>query len=289
MIDLKELTGLPLQFDPETLQIKLGDDIFFKTAWEKKLDSSMTPNDPLWKSLKFAQEFTDEQGNIINQPNLEEFWKGRFYFGFRCIFIKNDEFLKLIDENNIMPDITILPAGDIDNEYVRTEGHEHLSNFPEIYQVILGKVIFLIFKPKKDRQEDIEDVIAVLADVGDNVIFPPGYYHITVNIGDSSLVVADWNSTKANSDFHYIKNHNGAPYWVIKGENGPEFQRNPRYKGKVPQIRIVKPADEIEEFSIKKGVPMFNLAKEGKIRKLNFLNDITGKYDKVYEKLFVPI
>ena len=188
-----------------------------------------------------------------------------------------------------MPDITILSPGTIDNEYIRTEGHEHLSLSAEIYEVIFGKAIFLIFKTEQNNRENIEDVIAVFAESGEHVLFPPAYQHITVNIGENPLIVTDWNSTKANSDFSYIKKHNGAPYWVVKGKTSPEFLKNPKYRGNVPEIRICKPVEEIPEIGIKKSIPMFNFAKEGKINFLDFINDKTNKYDDVYKKVFVPI
>lgn len=57
----------------------------------------------------------------------------------------------------------------------------------------------------------------------------------------------------------------------------------------VPDIKPVKPAEVVKLFhgiKIKKGEPMFNLVKDGKIKALDFLNDT---FDNViYRKAFVP-
>ncbi len=287
MIDISKKIGLPASFDPDNLKVEFGNNVIYKKYWEKNLSSTVVSNEPLWKSLKFASNFTNEDGDIIKEPVLENFWsKNKLYFGYRGIYLNNKGFLDEISKNNITPDITILPAGRIDNEYIRTEGHEHLSLTPEVYEVIFGNAIFILFKPELNYKENINDAFAIFAEEGDHILFPPSYHHITVNMGDKPLFVTDFNSSNANSDFKFIKKHNGAPYWVIKGNNGPEFLKNPRYKGEIPQIRIVKPAEEIEEFGLRKGVPMFSLVKEGKINMLDFLNDSTNKYDPIYQKAF---
>jgi len=288
MINLTKKIGYKALFDEKTNTFQFGDDIIFKKAWEKSLSTTTVVGQPLWKSLMFAKDFTDESGQIIKQPDLKKFKDPveKYYFGYNVVFWK--EFYSLLENNNLIPDITIVLPGDFNGEYYRTEGHEHLSLLPEVYENDYGENIFLIFKLKENKV-DVEDVVAVFAKTGDHVIFPPGYHHITVNIGKTPLVVTDWNSKNANSNFMHIKNHNGAPYWIIKGKSGPEFIRNPKYKGFVPEIRLVKPVEEIPEFGLKKNIPMFNLVKDDKIRLLDFINDKTGKYSEVFKRVFVPI
>ena len=112
-------------------------------------------------------------------------------------------------------------------EYIRTEGHHHKTNLPEVYENNYGRNIFLLFKvrhnyPEEDSSidkpgyEEIEDVMAVFAEPGDHVLFPPGYQHITINIGNTPFVMTDWVSTNAQSSFKYIKRHNGLLLVVSK-------------------------------------------------------------------------
>jgi len=289
MIDISQKIGLPVGFDIETSKIEFGNNVIFKKYWKKTISGTTVSSEPFWKSLKLAVDCTDEAGNIIKEPEFSNYEKKELYFGYNGAFLNEEEPLKLIEQNNLRPDITIIPPGMVGEEFIRTEGHEHLSSLPEVYETVLGKNIYFLFKRKSTDSDDIEDVIAVFAEEGDHVIFPPGYQHVSINIGNTPFIMTDWVSTNANPDFRFIKKHNGLPYWVVKGKKGVEFVKNPRYKGEVPEIRRVKPAEEITEFSLKKGVPMFNLVKEGKINMLDFLNDKTGKYDEVYKKVFCEI
>jgi oxalate decarboxylase/phosphoglucose isomerase-like protein (cupin superfamily) len=287
MIDLTKKIGFKVLFDEKTNKFEFGSDVTFKRAWEKSLTTTTAENQPLWKSLMLAKDFTDLNGNIIKQPNLEKFNQNeKYYFGFNSLYLEN--YQEEIKNKNLMPDLTIILPGTMNNEYNRTEGHEHLSQLPEVYENIYGKSIYLIFKLKENKI-DVEDIIAIFADVGDHVIFPPGYHHISINISETPFIMTDWNSTNANSNFMFIKNHNGAPYWVIKGKKGQQFIKNPKYAGIVPKIRKVKPAEEILEFGLKKGEPMFNLVKDNKIKLLDFMNDNTGRYESVFKRVFVEI
>jgi oxalate decarboxylase/phosphoglucose isomerase-like protein (cupin superfamily) len=225
--------------------------------------------DALWKSLKFAVDFTDETGKESGQPILSQYYDPDkvLYGGHQGPYWNDQELIAKVKQSNLRPDVTFLPAGTIGDEFIRTEGHHHISNFPEVYETIYGQNIYLLFKPKVNNPEsdeaplnpdyhEIEDVMAVFAEPGDHVIFLPGYPHISINIGNTPFVMTDWVSTNANSSFKYIKRHNGAPYWVVKGRDGrPEFIPNPRYKGAVPTIRLVRPAPEIPEFGLKIGCP----------------------------------
>jgi len=268
MIDLTQRVGLPVFFDPRTLDIKFWEGISWLNEWSKTLSKNS-----LWKSLKLASEITDKEGRVTGDVNL---WKYKdpnavLYRGFQGMFWegKLDE---LVEKHRIRPDITALHAGSLDGEFIRTEGHEHLSGFPEIYETVYGKNGYLLFKTAEDR-EDIEDVMFVVAEAGDHVLFPPGYQHITVNLGREGFLMTDWVSPEAKTDFKYIKQHNGSPYWVVQGSHGFDFIKNPKYKGDVPEIRVVRPRLEVPELGIKRGEPMFNLVKDGKVDMLKFLND----------------
>ncbi|OGJ17643.1 hypothetical protein A3K73_03595 [Candidatus Pacearchaeota archaeon RBG_13_36_9] len=273
-IDLTREIGFPFSFNLENLETVCGDGVRLGEPWFKTL--------AIWRSLKLACDCTDEKGNITKQPNLERYRDPHsiLYTGRRGVYWDNNDLWDLINKKKIRSDVTLLHSGTIAGELIRTEGHEHLSNFPEIYETINGRGGYLLFKAHDD---EVEDVMFVISEKGDHVVFPPGYKHISVNIGETPLVMTDWVSTEANTNFDYIRRHNGGPYWVVKKDK-LWFVRNLRYK-KSPRIRVVKPAPEISELEIKKGEPMFNLVKDGKIEKLDFLND-TSKRD-FYKKAFI--
>ena len=278
LINLEKKIALPLLFDKENLGASFDSNLVtYLKYWEKTLLTN-----GLWKSLKIGSGENVDLWTYRNPNSV-------LYNGYQGIYWNDKKLLELISEHNIRPDVTMLHAGTIENEYIRTEGHEHLSGLPEIYETVYGENGYLLFKPSKENIEDIADVFFVFAGAGDHVLFPPGYQHISVNTGKEAFLMTDWVSTKANPDFKYIKGHNGAPYWVLREKNGePKFERNPRYRGKVPEIRPVKPAEVVElsnGIKIKRGEPMFNLVREGKIEALDFLN--VSSDSEIYEKAFV--
>ena len=273
MIDLTNELGIPISFNPENLETVCGNEVKLGEPWIKTLS--------IWRSLKVAYDCTDGIGNIVKQPNLQKYRNPHavLYAGRRGVYWDN-ELGDLIKEKKIRPDITALFSGSIGEELIRTEGHEHLSGFPEIYETVLGKGGYLLFKAEDD---EVRDVFFVFSEKGDHVVFPPGYKHISVNLGETPFVMTDWVSTEANPDFEYIRKHNGGPYWVVKRDK-LWFVRNQRYK-RIPRIRVVRPAPEIPELGVRKGEPMFNLVKDGKIEMLDFLNDAFDR--DFYERAFI--
>ena len=258
--------------------------------WEKTLEKN-----ELWKSLRFAHHHTNERGRVITEPEL---WTYRnpgsvLYHGFQGIWDGKIPISDLISQYSIRPDVTALHGGIIGSEYIRTEGHEHLNGFPEIYETVYGHNGYLLFKTvdeSRDR-EDIEDIMFVFAEPGDHVVFPPRYQHITVNLGrqGEGFLMTDWVSPNADANFQYIKRRNGAPYWVTPGNHGLDFIKNPRYKGRVPGVRIMKPAEEIPELGLKKGKSMFQLIKDGKGEAISkFLNINTEPDRTFYNRAFEP-
>jgi len=284
-VSLEKELGFPFFFNPETLETRCGEGVSLGEPWFKTL--------AIWRSLKLAYNCTDEEGNITKQPNLEQYRNPHsiIYSGRRGVYWDNDQLWDLIKQNKIRPDITLLFSGTVADELIRTEGHEHLSNFPEIYETVYGRGGYLLFKSDGD---EVKDVMFVVSEKGDHVVFPPGYKHISVNIGETPLVMTDWVSTEASPNFDYIRKHNGGPYWVVKKEkrgkkDGVYSDKNPRYK-KNTKLRVIKPADEVElshGIKIKKGEPMFNLVKNGHIEALDFLNDASDR--DFYKKAFVPL
>lgn len=284
MINLQDKIGILLEFNPESVEIKLGLNVNFMNQWEKTLEKN-----GLWKSLRFAHHHTDDKGRVITEPEL---WNYRnpgsvLYHGFQGIW--KGHVSDLVARYGIRPDVTALHGGRIGSEYIRTEGHEHLSGFPEIYETVYGNNGYLLFKTAAEsgNREDIAGVMFVIAEPGDHVVFPPGYQHITVNLGreGEGFLMTDWVSPNARTDFQYIKRHNGAPYWVTPGKTGLDFIKNPKYKGRVPPVRRVRPAEEIPELGLKKGRSMFDLERVNIDAISKFLN--SDSEQDFFKRIFV--
>jgi len=172
-------------------------------------------------------------------------------------------------------DLTVFRPGLIGREFCKSIGHFHAVkpgtnvHFPEIYEVISGRALFLIQK-LDDATGQITAVYLVDAREGQKAFFPPGFGHITINTQPHALVTANWDET-TDSDYTYYKKHHGGAYYVIAGDGGKiETVLNPNYPNIPPLIKL-RPKD-LPGFGIIAGQPMYNTGQKS----LDMLQFITS-------------
>ncbi|NHJ46404.1 MAG: glucose-6-phosphate isomerase [Asgard group archaeon] len=123
---------------------------------------------------------------------------------------------ELFQEHAIRFDITIIPPMFLGREFIKTAGHFHpliekKMSYPEVYEVMNGKGLYLLQKETK-KKEPIE-LIIIPAKSGDQVLIPPGYGHITINPSETeTLVMNNLVSSKFSSIYDSIKKKRGAAY-----------------------------------------------------------------------------
>lgn len=294
MVNLTQRLGIPAEFDCESLEFtypswaEVGGEF-----WEKSI-ADKNGKKGIWRSLMFAKSYKTFDGKDDSLPDFDKLGlNGRAYFGFRNYKIICPREMRKV--GGLRPDITIIPARGFRLEYARTEGHEHLSGLPEIYETILGNVGYLLFKFDKQNPRRVDDAMLVISKEGDHVIFPNEYAHITINLDKKQpAIVTDIVSEKANPDFQKIRDNNGGPYYVIMqsafSEGKPEENFSYEY---APELRIVKPAEKIELLDgslLRKGEPMFEFLIQNKKEALKFLEDEEQeKYQDLYERAFEAI
>jgi len=141
-------------------------------------------------------------------------------------------------------DVTVLPAGMLGNEYIKTVGHYHeLSrkgpSFPELYEVMAGVAHFLIFKRKKiagkDADDRIQDAVLIEAVAGDKVFVPSDYGHVMINPGRQVLVTNNIVEWKFKSLYEPVGRMAGAPYFELANE---ETVPNERFAELSPLSKI---------------------------------------------------
>ena len=133
------------------------------------------------------------------------------YFMFRNAIYNKDK--DIFYKNGFRYDITIIPALLIGEEYNKTYGHYHPSNYGEVYEVLEGNAIFLL------QNEEEKKAIAVYAEKGDVVLIPKGYGHITINPNkNNTLIMCNIVSDKFISIYtSYKEKQGGAFYFTTKG------------------------------------------------------------------------
>lgn len=140
-------------------------------------------------------------------------------------------------------DITVIPYHKIGREEIKTTGHYHAHirntnlTFPEVYQVIHGKVLYIL---QKKSGKKIVDVIVAKAKAGDIVVVPPNYGHISVNPSRETLVMANLEYSRFKPSYKEIVEKHGGAYYVVEKNKKIIFIKNPNYKS-VPKIKFKVP------------------------------------------------
>lgn len=178
------------------------------------------------------------------------------YFMYRNIYL--DEHKDLFERNRIRFDITILLPLIIGKEYNKTFGHYHPKSngfsYPEIYEVIKGRAIFIL------QSETFDRVFLIYAKEGDQVFIFPNYGHVTVNIGNEPLILSNLVYSDFQSDYSVYREKRGAMVYVTT----EGFIKNPNYNTnfEIVELRAKKLFRELyleyiehpEDFNFLKGM-----------------------------------
>ncbi|MDY6770036.1 MAG: glucose-6-phosphate isomerase family protein [Candidatus Nanohaloarchaea archaeon] len=216
---------------------------------------------------------------LLDQDWAQDADNQALYYMYRDLYREED--LDAIRDNDLRFDITVIPPKQLGREYVKTKGHYHPEAasgvpYPEIYEVMAGKAHYLL--QERDATGQVSDVVVVAAEAGDKVIIPPGYGHITINPGSNPLKMANWVSTRFESEYGGIEEKQGGAYYeTVAGE----FIPNPNYDA-LPDLRRAS-AEEVPELGIRREILMYTLIESPD--SLAFLNR-PHKYDWVFADLY---
>lgn len=227
MKSLKDTSGLDIKLKEETL--------LYSSEFE------VTPQPRLFsetKSVYLAE--TD--------PEYELYYMYR-YFEKK---IDADIFVKADTEY----DITVIKPGKIGTEFIKTKGHYHALvpntnlSYPEVYEIIEGEIEYLIQTRPNDKKET--EVVIIKAKKGDKIVVPPGYGHVSINVGSevavsSNIQKRDLPAGADYGGFEYF--HGGAMYRTEAG-----WIKNPEYT--IKSVKYVKPKEK-PEWQLHKNRPLY--------------------------------
>jgi glucose-6-phosphate isomerase len=208
------------------------------------------------------------------------------YFMYRdCILPEDQETARHL---GIRYDITVLLPVRLGREFNKTKGHYHSEKqlglaYPELYEVLEGEALILL---QRREGSGVNDVIALTARAGDKMIVPPNYGHVTVNIGDTPLKMANWVSTRVESYYGPYEEKNGAAYWVLTPERAgdrPKYLANIRY-GRLPQLRLLS-ACEVPDLHLTRQTPSYALIESPpSLRFLNYPEEFSDLWPRLYPR-----
>lgn len=273
MINLEKHSGLPILMRED-----------YSLVFEKGLEPVTA----------VSREFSAMK-NYLKNPSSQ--YPGReVYHMYRDVAIRDhkDE----IHSAGLEYDITVIPPGKIGNEFVKTIGHYHPFKsgtevrYPEIYEVIYGRV-FLLLQSASEDFERLNEVYLVRAGRGEKVLVPPGFGHVSINPADDVLVLSNWQPLNNKGIYEPYENHNGAAYYVTQREtltssgstsSGFEFLPNLSYN-LVPKLNEVTPR-ELPQYNLLSAIPMYFTATQN-LKTLDFLTQPENYLDELIpEKLF---
>jgi glucose-6-phosphate isomerase len=159
-------------------------------------------------SIRKLQKMTDVLYSKVTPMSEEDF---NLYFMYRSVYSTIE----------MRFDITYIPAKKLGTEFNKTYGHYHPISesglaYPEVYQVLSGKALFVLQKKVKDGGVE---VLILDAEEGDVVLMPPNYGHVTINpTQDQPLVLSNIVFNGFESDYsEYEQNHGAAYYFTDDG------------------------------------------------------------------------
>jgi len=239
------------------------------------------------RKLKFGDVTREPDVRMLDEMRsllLDEEWAAQadnqaLYYMYRNLY--KDEHRDTIEDNDLRFDITVIPPKQLGREDVKTKGHYHPEAengvaYPEIYAVMAGEAHYLL--QKRVDSGDVVDTVVVAASAGDKVIIPPGYGHITINPGSTPLKMANWVSTRFDSQYGAIEDNDGGAYFETVAN---EFIPNQNYTD-LPELRQVE-SEAVPELGIRTEILMYTLIESPD--SLAFLNR-PHKYQWVFEELY---
>ena len=255
MIDLNNFVGLNVKFNPQVYSL-----IF---------DRDPPAIEPAIRTIEQMKDVLVD--SAISTPK-------QLYFMYRDVYCAKDR--EVIREHKLRFDITVIRPDRLGREFMKTAGHYHPKSYPELYEVVYGEALCLQQRRDEADFTKIKEVIAVRAKQGQKIICLPYFGHILINLTDKPLITSNWVSSEFSSEYELYKKSRGAAYYAFFNNGNIAWEKNKSYT-ELPNITFLIPNDEISEFGLKTGIPMYSLIND--LKRLDFLNH-PERYE--YEKAF---
>lgn len=160
-------------------------------------------------------------------------------------------------------DITVVMPGLVDNEFIKTIGHVHPGSlkskipytYTEVYSVIYGTAHYVLQKFSEDFTQ-IHEVVDLVVHEGEHVLIPSFYGHVTVNVTNYPVVMANILYRDFASNYEpYKVNHGAAIYLKQKPDNTILTEQNTSY-GILP-IPKTATAKDFPAPELKNNLPLY--------------------------------
>lgn len=167
------------------------------------------------KIMPLIRKIKDMEVLYYNLPKNKIDLNTNAYYMFRNLF--NEKIKRILDLHQLRFDLTLMENITIGNEFNKTHGHYHPEaapgrSFPEIYQILKGKAMFIL---QNTEENIINDIILIEAEEDELIIIPPNYGHVMINVGNSKLITLNLVSSRFNPIYETYKKMKGAAYYLL--------------------------------------------------------------------------
>jgi len=194
--------------------------------------------------------------NQMNQLLYEaEYEQSKIHYYDFYLDMGLDKYKEIFENNDVRYDVIYMEGSTPSQEYIKTSGHFHKKikgqdiSYPEIYQVIQGKAVFILQKVDDWEKEEgpiiVEDCILVEVNAGETVIIPPNYGHCAVNVTEEPMIFIDLISVHSNNDYASIKQSRGMCCYILKDDDSYKVVKNKNYNFHT-KARSVTPGEDTE-------------------------------------------
>ena len=218
MIDLRDISGLPIIFDEKNNDVKF--------------DGDFAPMEKFERSLEKLKPFLKNPDTQNSPDPIYRVWRG--------IYLKSEE--EKVKNSGLRLDLTLIPAGKIGDEFVKTAGHYHLS-YPEMYFILSGRA-YILTQSYDENTKILNAVRLTEAGAGEQVFIPRGFGHNTINVFNEPLLFATLMDKNAIDDYESYKNTHGASYYFLDNGNLVDIVKNPNYDS-IPELKKIPAEKEI--------------------------------------------
>jgi oxalate decarboxylase/phosphoglucose isomerase-like protein (cupin superfamily) len=211
MIDLNDVSGLPIQFDPDTSTFVLSEELGCDGEYKVKL-SEIVPV-LLNKYLKYPEVVYTHRKNIA---------------------------IKGIESEGVSYDLLHIPFGLLGIEYMKTHVYysdEIPGKYDCVVEVLQGELTAILQKNEAKEDEwqydtNVEDLSILVLRKGHKLAIPTGYFYTFVNTGSLPLIISKVSAIQKHSLVNYdvLKREKGLACYIISKNAKIETVANPKYK-----------------------------------------------------------
>ncbi len=262
MADLTDLAGYPLKFDEGTCGVSFGRGM---------------------RRPEYSTRELDALRPVLMDPAADG--PDVIYWMYRNCGMPEDAALG--EAHGLRYDISAFRSVMLGPEYMKTSGHYHPEipgshvAFPEVYEVLHGEALYVMQKVDDYAAGPdtvvVEDIIVARVRVGQKIVMPPGYGHVTINTLDRPLLMSNWVSNRFSSFYGSTEEARGFAWYLTDSSGALNWGPNKSYARGVPAIRHAE-VREVPELGLVWDTPMY-AACAAEPAKFEFLN-APAKYEE---------